>query len=55
MTPYWRTLKDRGELKPKYPGELAEQKKRLRAEGHEIGARGQRAFVAAPERRPVKG
>ena len=55
VTPYWRTLKGSGELNPKYPGGLAEQKKRLRAEGHEIVSRGKRAFVADPDRRLVKG
>ena len=55
VTPYWRTLKGSSELNPKYPGGLAEQKKRLRAEGHEIVTRGKRAFVAEPERRLVKG
>jgi len=55
VAPYWRTLKGSGELNPKYPGGLAEQKKRLRAEGHEIVTRGKRAFVAEPERRLVKG
>ncbi len=55
VTPYWRTLKGSGEMNPKYPGGLAEQKKRLRAEGHEIVMRGKRAFVAEPERRLVKG
>jgi alkylated DNA nucleotide flippase Atl1 len=55
VTPYWRTLKGGGELNPKYPGGLAEQKKRLRAEGHGIVAWGKRVFVAEPERRLVKG
>jgi alkylated DNA nucleotide flippase Atl1 len=54
VTPYWRTLKGTGELNPKYPGGLAEQKRRLRAEGHEIVSRGKRAFAEA-ERRLVKG
>jgi alkylated DNA nucleotide flippase Atl1 len=55
VTPYWRTLRGSGELNPKYPGGLAEQTKRLRAEGHEIVMRGKRAFVAEPARRLVKG
>lgn len=54
VTPYWRTLKGSGELNPKYPGGLAEQKKRLHAEGHEIVTRGERAFVAEPKHRLVK-
>jgi 6-O-methylguanine DNA methyltransferase, DNA binding domain len=50
VTPYWRTLKGSGELNPKYPGGLAEQKRRLRAEGDEVVAKGNRAFVADYER-----
>ena len=36
VTPYWRTMKGKGELNEKYPGGLAEQAKKLKAEGHEI-------------------
>jgi len=36
ITPYWRTLKSKGELNEKYPGGLETQAKRLRAEGHTI-------------------
>ncbi len=36
ITPYWRTLKSKGELNEKYPGGLEAQAKRLRAEGHTI-------------------
>jgi alkylated DNA nucleotide flippase Atl1 len=36
ITPYWRTLKTGGELNPKYPGGVAEQAERLKAEGHTI-------------------
>jgi len=46
ITPYWRTLKTGGEINPKYPGGVAGQAERLRAEGHTITRRGQRAFVA---------
>ena len=38
ITPYWRTLKGEGELNPKYPGGVANQFERLKAEGIEIGA-----------------
>src|SRR5688500_2466174 len=34
--PYWRTLKARGELNPKYPGGLEELQKRLEEEGHTV-------------------
>ena len=36
ITPYWRTLKSKGELNEKYPGGLEAQAKRLQAEGHTI-------------------
>jgi alkylated DNA nucleotide flippase Atl1 len=36
ITPYWRTLKGKGELNEKYPGGLDQQAKKLKAEGHEI-------------------
>lgn len=39
-TPYWRTLKANGELNPKYPGEIDEQRLRLEAEGHTILSKG---------------
>lgn len=39
-TPYWRTLKANGELNPKYPGGVEEQKKLLEAEGHTIVKKG---------------
>jgi alkylated DNA nucleotide flippase Atl1 len=35
-TPYWRTLKGKGELNEKYPGGAEAQAERLKAEGHEI-------------------
>jgi hypothetical protein len=45
ITPYWRTLKNAGELNPKYPGSLEALASRLRAEGHRILQRGKHAFV----------
>ena len=39
-TPYWRTLKAGGELNPKYPGGVLEQKERLEAEGHTVIQKG---------------
>ena len=47
ITPYWRTLKSGGELNPKYPGGLAEIRRRLEAEGHSIVVRGKRVFVVS--------
>ena len=36
ITPYWRTLKSRGELNEKYPGGAEAQASHLREEGHTI-------------------
>jgi len=36
ITPYWRTLKGKGELNPKYPGGIEAQAAKLKAEGHTI-------------------
>lgn len=41
-TPYWRTLKSDGELNPKYPGGVQEQKKKLINEGHKIITKGRK-------------
>ena len=46
ITPYWRTLKTGGELNPKYPGGVANLRRRLAAEGHQVVQRGNRFFVA---------
>jgi hypothetical protein len=40
ITPYWRTLKTGGILNEKYPGGLANLKKRLEAEGHTVIQKG---------------
>ncbi|HEX5054234.1 MAG TPA: hypothetical protein VFZ65_20820 [Planctomycetota bacterium] len=45
VTPYWRTLKQGGELNPKFPGGVEVLRTRLEAEGHEVEARGKRWFV----------
>jgi alkylated DNA nucleotide flippase Atl1 len=45
ITPYWRILKTKGELNPKYPGGIAALTARLEAEGHTIVQRGKRFFV----------
>jgi hypothetical protein len=44
-TPYWRTLKSKGELNPKYPGGIALLRRRLTAEGHKVFQKGKRFFV----------
>jgi alkylated DNA nucleotide flippase Atl1 len=36
ITPYWRTLRSKGELNEKYPGGVEDQAERLKAEGHTI-------------------
>jgi 6-O-methylguanine DNA methyltransferase, DNA binding domain len=38
ITPYWRVVKDDGSLNPKFPGGVARQTQRLRAEGQRIVA-----------------
>ena len=42
VTPYWRTLKSKGELNPKYPGGIAQLKRKLCAEGHSVIQKGKR-------------
>lgn len=41
-TPYWRTLKAKGELNSKYPGGIDAQKEQLEAEGHIITQKGRK-------------
>ncbi|MDR2035107.1 MAG: MGMT family protein [Coriobacteriales bacterium] len=43
--PWWRTLKGRGELNPKYPEGVLLQKGLLESEGHVITQKGNRFFV----------
>ena len=50
VTPYWRTLKNGGELNPKYPGGVEGIARRLRAEGHTILQKGKRSVVCDYER-----
>ncbi len=49
ITPYWRTLKARGEINTRYPGGAAALRERLEAEGHRVVERGKRMFVEAYE------
>lgn len=46
VTPYWRTLKQGGEVNPKYPGGVTGQRRLLRREGHRVVARGKKTVVA---------
>src|SRR3569623_1187817 len=50
ITPYWRTLKAKGELNPKYPGGIAALTTRLIAEGHTVEQKVKRWFVRDFER-----
>jgi hypothetical protein len=45
VTPYWRTLKNGGELNPKYPGGVERLARRLKAEGHKLARKGKRVVV----------
>jgi hypothetical protein len=54
VTPFWRTLKEGGELNGKYPGGLVGQGRLLRAEGHRVVKRGKRWFVEDYERAIVR-
>ncbi|HMP82522.1 MAG TPA: hypothetical protein PKA41_07415 [Verrucomicrobiota bacterium] len=50
ITPYWRTLKNGGEVNPKYPGGATAIAKQLRREGHRIVAKGRRLLVVGYEK-----
>ena len=45
ITPYWRTLRAKGELNEKYPGGIDSHKLLLEEEGHTIIQKGKRYFV----------
>lgn len=52
-TPYWRTLKNNGELNKKFPGGVERQKSLLEREGHAFVNRGKRLFVQDYEKQLV--
>lgn len=54
ITPWWRTLKTGGELNPKYPGGVANQKKLLQKEGHKVVQRGKKYLVFEHEKAIAK-
>lgn len=54
ITPYWRTLKTKGEINEKYPGGVEEQKRLLKKEGHRIEKKGKRSVVIDFEKCLVK-
>ena len=41
-TPYWRTLKAKGESNKKYPGGVEAQREKLEAEGHTVLQKGRK-------------
>ena len=45
VTPYWRTLKNGGELNPKFPGGTPALARHLRSEGHKVVQKGKRFFI----------
>ena len=54
ITPYWRTLKTKGELNPKFPGGIENLQSRLEAEGHRVIQKRKRFFVEEFEKSLVK-
>ena len=54
ITPYWRTLKTRGEVNPKYPGGIEHQIEKLESEGYKVFQRGKHFFVMDFEKYLVK-
>jgi hypothetical protein len=43
--PYWRTIKNNGELNEKYPGGIERHKRLLEKEGHTIFKKGKKYYV----------
>ena len=54
ITPYWRILKVKGELNPRFPGGITELTTRLEAEGHTVAQKGKRYFVRDYEKSITK-
>lgn len=50
-TPYWHTLKQGGEVNPKYPDGLETQIDLLVQEGHDIDVRGKKVYVRGFEKK----
>jgi len=46
ITPWWRTVKEKGVLNPKYPGGMENQKNLLEKEGFEIIKKGKKFVVS---------
>jgi alkylated DNA nucleotide flippase Atl1 len=54
ITPYWRTLKTKGILNPKYPGGVEGVKTLLEEEGHAIAQKGKKHIVINYEKSVIK-
>lgn len=54
FTPYWRTLKEGGEINEKYPGGIEKQAVLLETEGHPIIQKGKKWIVEDWEKTLVK-
>jgi hypothetical protein len=54
ITPYWRTLKTKGILNPKYPGGVEGVKKLLEGEGHTVTQKGKKHIVVDHKKSVVK-
>jgi len=54
ITPYWRTLKTKGIINPKYPGGVEGVKKLLEEEGHKIAQKGKKHIVIEYEKSVIK-
>jgi alkylated DNA nucleotide flippase Atl1 len=52
--PYWRTIKNNGELNEKYPGGAERQKELLEKEGHIIVKRGRKFYLPNLEERLLR-
>jgi alkylated DNA nucleotide flippase Atl1 len=50
ITPYWRTLKTKGVINPKYPGGVEGVKKLLEEEGHRVVQKGKKHLVVDYEK-----
>ncbi len=55
VTPYWRTLKSEGEINPKYPGSIEDQKRRLESEGHRVIRKGKKYIVEDYQKHLIRG
>jgi len=49
--PYWRTLKSKGQLNPKYPGGQENHAALLEQEGHTVLYRGKKAYIMDYEKK----